>query len=462
MLAKTKTILKYNEKSEDFILLDQIEEALKYFIEVNNFTEMPMIIEKDFTPDNFFLAFTTEKLLYNAINQNKYEDHFIHIDSTYKLTLAGFPLSIIGTSDRHRQFRLIAALSKRENEETYERFLDVVYRKIQILNNDVKLFPKFVISDGADAIRNACFNLFGSQYTHIYCGFHLKQNLKSNIKKLVKKENYDSIIQIVDYMINSYSKQGFEFAKKQLKYQFPNETCFLKYFDEEYFTNWKCNWQRFKALQGIPLTNNPLESFNGRIKSEYTNFIKLNLKEFLFKLVKLIVDHSKENTNEFRPFPKDFCFELYFSKGELLSKLDVFLQYKKIYYTKVEVVEKKYVWTTPSLTEIKIMEDFKDKDIYKYLNDIRSLIRIDLESGYCSCIENKRKAICHHIISLHLKFNLKSYNILLPNKKRGRPGRVGKALVRDKIEAEKSEDSNGSIEDIAKELGILKKMLKFK
>jgi hypothetical protein len=52
---------------------------------------------------------------------------------------------------------------------------------------------------------------------------------------------------------------------------------FHKYFKKQWVESTFCNWQIFKTPPGYATTNNPIESYNNKIKTLFTNRLKLNI-----------------------------------------------------------------------------------------------------------------------------------------------------------------------------------------
>lgn len=116
------------------------------------------------------------------------------IDSTYKLNWNEFPLTILGTVNRHKKFHPIAfACTTNETADDYAFVFDAVRTKIEQYFS--KTFePTTLIWDAANAIRNAFYKIFPNATIDIMCFAHVlrnvdKQKFKSkNNKKLIKED----------------------------------------------------------------------------------------------------------------------------------------------------------------------------------------------------------------------------------------------------------------------------------
>ena len=52
---------------------------------------------------------------------------------------------------------------------------------------------------------------------------------------------------------------------------------FHAYFKKQWMESEFCNWQIYQTPPGFTTTNNPIESYNGKLKAFFTNRLKLNL-----------------------------------------------------------------------------------------------------------------------------------------------------------------------------------------
>lgn len=98
----------------------------------------------------FRFAMTTPNMLEKFISLDK-----ICIDATYKLNWNRFPLVVLGTVDRKKQFHpLLYACTSHETTNDY--VFESVKNIIEVFF-EVDFEPKILIADGAKAIRNAFY-----------------------------------------------------------------------------------------------------------------------------------------------------------------------------------------------------------------------------------------------------------------------------------------------------------------
>lgn len=106
--------------------------------------------------DRFMRFIMTSK----SLLRNGTRSHIIHIDATYKLIWNGFPVLVLGTSDKNRQFHLLAiGVSTNETQADYEFMLSSLKAGIEKHLNQ-NYAPSVLVSDAAAAIANAFNSIF--------------------------------------------------------------------------------------------------------------------------------------------------------------------------------------------------------------------------------------------------------------------------------------------------------------
>lgn len=100
------------------------------------------------------------------------------MDATYKLTVLGFPLLVLGTQDIKHKFRLIAlAISRHEKESDFKFMIEGVKHSLEgIYEYNWKV--DLIMADGSHQIYQAARSIFGDSFTHEMCSVHLWRNLE--------------------------------------------------------------------------------------------------------------------------------------------------------------------------------------------------------------------------------------------------------------------------------------------
>lgn len=127
----------------------------------------------------FRFVLTTRKLLKFVCSSDVF-----HADATYKLIWQGFPVLIVGTTNKDRKFYpLCLGVSTNEQEEDFEMIFSGLKEKVHSLF-DHDLQPKVLVCDAAQAIKNAFIHVFGSDTTVRMCWAHAKKICKNLLKSL--------------------------------------------------------------------------------------------------------------------------------------------------------------------------------------------------------------------------------------------------------------------------------------
>lgn len=145
---------------------------------------IPYILDYEIKP--LKILFTSNKLVtYLSLSTN------IHIDSTYKLTLYGFPVIIVGVSDVNRRFYCSPiCLVENENSETHDWIFNTLFKAMKDLSGFVS--KKNFIGDNAvqitSSVKKYYENALRTNYwAHIY-------RLMSLALKLLPKDFRDEAI----------------------------------------------------------------------------------------------------------------------------------------------------------------------------------------------------------------------------------------------------------------------------
>lgn len=145
-----------------------------------------ILVGQDLDKENFILVFSSYYLLQNAVLQASNSNiRYICVDTTYKITVLGYPLLIVGTQDIEHKFRPIGmAIAKHEREQDYVFLLRSLRDSLRtLLYYEWKI--DLVMSDASDAIHNACATVFGDSLKHAMCSVHVFRNVEKKISSFV-------------------------------------------------------------------------------------------------------------------------------------------------------------------------------------------------------------------------------------------------------------------------------------
>lgn len=399
--------------------------------------------DEDETEDNleekssYFRVFISSKvLLANICKSPK-----LHADATYKLIWEGMPVLVTGSTDMNRSFHP-CGLAICSNEKTGDFKFIFGSIKLGVTKINLNIDPDFLISDAADAIRNAFQIIFGYEKILIMCWAHLRRNVTKKIDSLVNERYREEMIEDVDTLQLASSTEIFDKASRLFikKWNSKGEKSMVKYMNDEWFTSHR-NWYEGIA-HFTPSTNNALEAFNGVIKKEETFRERIPLSAFLTVAYEAVEKWSKEFTNGSRVFATSVTIEL--------------KEWTKAYH---------WVKTKPKLVHI-AEEDFdyyycpaggnldiSEEDItivknmsWKTFNQFKAkafkvwtvkLPKENWKEGVCSCPHFFKTFICKHIlgIAMRLKFIKpppEARSVPIGQKRRrGRPKKATRALLVD-------------------------------
>ena len=90
----------------------------------------------------------------------------------------GFPVFITGTTDKQRRFHHFE-IALLQNEDTAS-FKFVFWQSLKKSKSTYQL--TILVADTAPAITSAFEDVFGTNYTKVYCWIHVKKNIDQKLK----------------------------------------------------------------------------------------------------------------------------------------------------------------------------------------------------------------------------------------------------------------------------------------
>jgi hypothetical protein len=195
-------------------------------------------------------------------------------DATYKLLQHGYPVLLVGTTDKARMFHPFGvALCCSEKEEAFSFIFKSIKESLfSIYNYDYE--PNILVADAAEATRNAFKNVFNELLYRVMCWFHMRKAyedhssyaaIEKQFKEQIKQDIYT--LQLCDSE-EIFNAAYMLFKKKWLKKSKAVDEFINEYFDKVWIQQHPGWYESFAP--GIPGTNNGLESNNGFIKEQST------------------------------------------------------------------------------------------------------------------------------------------------------------------------------------------------
>ena len=324
------------------------------------------------------MGFTTPKLLANIS-----DGVVFHIDLTYRIVKQAFPLLVFGISDIHRAFHPMAFMFL---SHWCEKDFDYFFISLTELADKLDLSYDFhyIMQDADRASLNSIRKNFPDS-TNLMCFFHLMQNVRKHKNLIQNNEYYETVLNEIRELHSSPTEKKFVEKKKKLLKKWDQQlelTEFSKYFQKQWLDEPFSNWAVCFSPPGFSSTNNPIESFNGRIKKFFTNRIKSNLLVSLKNFEEVLYTYyHKEYNNKILKIPSEVL-----KRGKLLVLSRAKFLVKK---------KNKYTYTSES----------KKYNIKIDINDLAPT------GTNCDCCYFADKAYCKHLTMIILTEKLEIFGI---------------------------------------------------
>ncbi|KAJ3426012.1 hypothetical protein M0812_28459 [Anaeramoeba flamelloides] len=190
----------------------------------------------------------------------------IYIDGTFKVSPKGAYqiLIVMGYLPNIDETKpLCWVLLKSKKQEEYIR----CFQNLRSLCTNWN--PNYSSSDYKKSLHNALVYCFPNAYK-IGCWFHFKQCLKRNVNKYnpstkdsTNKQILTAIGNLAIYDPETVIEQFLDTVKR-----YPEFDKFFKYFGRNFLKKWDIKFWNVKYLPKESRTNNPLESYNGKIAKQ--------------------------------------------------------------------------------------------------------------------------------------------------------------------------------------------------
>lgn len=429
--------LKKSIYSPPTISLEELEKWLKFHVAVPTANDTAFVInyfiDDDLHNGKFQFMVSSKTLLKLTLKENL----IIHADTTYKLTWQGFPVLLVGTTDRNKKFHLlgITVCSEEQTNDFNFMFQSLKESVKKIYNFDIR--PKILIANASDSIRNGFQNTFGKDAVVRMCWTHMRRTVQKKLQTLTQKENINKILTDINAIQISENEQVFLIAYKHFVKKWAHESEFLKYFQEEWFEK-NQNWYE-GVSPGTPSTNNALESTNRMIRDENIIRERLPLNQFCYVLIEIIEAFSRKYENNSTSFADEVFIDLkMWTSAYQWAKLN-----KKIENIS-NSLERNYLIPAGECNEVNknYLDESTEDNFDEYIKKKASYYKLSLpmedekwKDGQCTCSNFLKNYICKHLIGVAIRFKyiqppLEAMNIEIGIKrKRGRPPKEKKALL---------------------------------
>uniref|UniRef100_H3GH81 MULE transposase domain-containing protein n=1 Tax=Phytophthora ramorum TaxID=164328 RepID=H3GH81_PHYRM len=237
----------------------------------------------------FVVGISTKKLLRQADRDPS--SFVLHIDATYKLTQVGYPVVVVGVSDRARRFHLLAIFIVSQQKEP--QFTEVLSLLAQIFLTVTgkPLRVRWAMGDADAAQWNALQDVCGGDDTFRFLVFFFHVAKKIYEKTRVLDAGVASMVLRHLHELH-FARSEAEFRQQLEEVQeewlkLPELTSFVSYFNTVWLNEMMWRWQCYHTPSGFAATNNPVETYNASIKRDVTLRRKLKVGALLDRLLML-------------------------------------------------------------------------------------------------------------------------------------------------------------------------------
>jgi len=335
---------------------------------------------------SFLFSSENMKTLYQ-----KYSD-VILVDSTYKTNKYKMPLLIFAAiNNQNKTFLIGFSVIK---DETYESVNWVFKHLFEYL----EIKPTIIVSDSCKTLKKNISEVL-AESTHLICGWHVSQNIKSHLTALSKflfvfiklfKGSHLTPKEIED-VINipniSSKKQVEEIFEKILSLKIPEKS--KSYYDEKFETKEAWCMAYKKSLPCLRIgTTSRIEGINAIVKTELN--LSSRLVELLLRMLQ-INDHILNKSYSDGNLVSDLLLENLKDNSLLISIKDLVSEYV---YKQVALSISKSFDLIPKLY----------KGVYTITTKDGFNIEIDKKNPNCTCkYYTTMGIICSHLVAVVLK-----------------------------------------------------------
>ena len=147
-----------------------------YYVTDEEFADdVDALYEINFTIRIFF---TTKRLLKFALTAVN-----MHADATYKLIWQGFPVLMVGTTDKQNHYISFGiAVTTSETKQDFEFIFKSLISGLKSIDGSYELKPKIIMADAADSISNGFKQAFKFKDDGLYkrsmCAIHVRRAIE--------------------------------------------------------------------------------------------------------------------------------------------------------------------------------------------------------------------------------------------------------------------------------------------
>jgi hypothetical protein len=276
-------VIEHQIKLASFTGLEEEDHAFSFSAETDR-DDTPHV--GDGSDEDPFVIGIATKTLVRQLDRDP-ATFIFHLDTTFKLNQAGYPVLVCGISDANRSFHLVAIfiMSQRQTEHcvTALASLSHIYSRV----TSKPLLLRYVMGDADEAQVNAAKAVFrGCEFDYLMCFYHVMAKL---LEHSTSVPNAKSSLVIADVYAIHCAKTAAELlslktaAVRRWRAD-PEVARFGEYIYKQWMSGSFTKWQCVHTPIGFATTNNPVEQFNKILKRDYTTHQQLKMGLLLIKL----------------------------------------------------------------------------------------------------------------------------------------------------------------------------------
>ena len=370
--------------------------------------------------------------------------------TTYKLVWQGYPVFMVGSTDRQRAFHPFGlAICMGETGADFEFLFKVLVDSAKkVFNFDLK--PNIILSDASPAIPLGFTQVFGENYAfkRVMCWVHMKRNVNILLSESRNIQFKDAITLDIRSLQLAVSLETFRVASDLFTSKLSSDC-------PQFVAHFRAKWlvKNFGWFEGyamyVPSQNNALEASNRVIKSEQTFRERLPIGRMIKVIEKEMVYEWSIKRDPNTINGKIWATEVVIGLKDF-TDAHQWLLLKKDIVTKTMLDRKFYF--TPALSRIDLSKAEVNEHVgsrmsrswatfEEFVLAENSIWCIDINTdnwmaSQCNCPKFFKFYKCKHIIGIASRLKLcdipmQAKTIELGTKrKRGRPALARPALIR--------------------------------
>ncbi|KAE9265846.1 hypothetical protein PR003_g32329, partial [Phytophthora rubi] len=239
--------------------------------------------------DPFVVGVSSKKLLRRADRDP--ESFIFHMDATYKLTQVGYPVVVVGISDRARRFHLLAIFIVSQQQQQHHAEVLELLRCVFEAVTEKPLRVRYVMGDADAAQWNAVHEVLArdNDLMFLMCYFHVAKKIYEKTRGMLP-DTAASVMTDLHELHFSTCEESFHQKLAEVQESWakpPGQARFSAYFSKTWLDDRFKRWQCFHTPGGYATTNNPCETFNAAIKRDVTLRRKLKVGALLPQIMTL-------------------------------------------------------------------------------------------------------------------------------------------------------------------------------